>query len=564
VRGAPNQRRVYILVAAVCAVVGTVTLGQIRLNLWQRDFYDALAQYQVEEFLTQLLVFGVIVAVLVALQVAQTWLRETIQIDLRDAITSDVLDEWLRPRRAYLLGWTGDIARNPDQRIQEDARHLCELCAELGVGLLQASLLLISFVGVLWGLSEQVFLTIGDRQFLVPGYMVWCALAYAFAGSWATWRVGRPLVALHAEHYAREADFRFSLLHTNEAAEAVGLSGGEAYARGEIGSFFVRALAIRRRIARGLADLVWVTASHGWGVLVAPIILAAPGYFAGTLSFGELMMIAGAFLQVQTSMRWFVENFARIAEWRAALLRVMALRIALPDLDPGPGRAGRIDFRMDSEGRLALDALCVELPDRRVSLGDRHLELRRGDRVLIMGEHGSGKSMLFRAIAGLWPWGAGCIRLPPASDLMFLPQRPYIPTGTLRRAVGYPASEDRFGGAEVREAITRVGLGHLTPHLAEERRWDRELALEDQQRLAFARLLLRRPGWVVIDEPLNALGTAQRDELYGIFDSELAGTSILAIGRSRVSAPVGCRMVNVESGPADPRVRMPAAIAEPS
>lgn len=553
------RRSVYLLVAGVAAVTCVATYGQIQLNVWQRDFFDALAQRRLDALLHQLLVFAVIVLALVALQVGQTWLREALQIRLRAVLTSDLLAGWLRPRRAYLLTWAGEVGRNPDHRIQEDCRHLCELFAELGVGLLQSTLMLISFVGVLWVLSAHVALVFGGYSLEIPGYMVWCALAYAFLGSWATWRVGRPLVALNAEQYAREAEFRFALVHTSEAAEAVGLSGGESDARADIERLLAAVLAVRRRIAWGLSNLTWVTAGHGWLALVAPFVVAAPGYFGGTLSIGELMMVSGAFLQVQNSMRWFVDNFPRIADWRATLRRVMDLQLALPTLDPMGERVGRIDFGLHPQGRLALEGLTVALPDKDVALAEHNLELAPGDRLLVSGGPGSGKSMLFRAIAGLWPWGSGRVLLPPAEELMFMSPRPYLPMGSLREAVTYPTPMEQFADGEVHAALERVGLPHLVAHLDEVRRWDKELGLEEQQSLAFARLLLRRPKWVVMDDPLSALDEGRRAELCTLFDRELAGTSVLAIGRSPAAAPHGCRPTGLVATHTDGPV--PAALA---
>jgi putative ATP-binding cassette transporter len=549
VRRAPNSRRIYLVVAAVGVAVGGFTFGQLRLNAWQRDFYDALAGRDLDGFLVQLLVFAAIVALLLSFGVAQTWLRETLKIQLREALSSDLLREWLVPRRAYQLSWAGEIGANPDQRIHEDSRHLCELCADLGVGLLQASLLLVSFVGVLWVLSEHVVLELDGGRLHVPGYLVWCALAYALAGSWLSWRVGRPLVALNAERYAREGDFRFALVHTNEAAESIGLYSGEQDARRGLAAALERVLAVSRRLARGLANLTWVTAGYGWVALVVPIVAAAPGYFNGTLTFGELMMVAGAFLQVQQSLRWYVDNFSNIADWRASLLRVMTLRLALPELERMASGSGRIGLARHPAGTLALRGLVVALPGKRVSLPDGNLELGPGERLLITGGPGSGKSMLFRAIAGLWPWGSGTVLLPPAGQLLFLPQRPYLPLGSLRQAVAYPAAAEAFPDAAVRTALQRVGLGHLAPQLDEQRRWDRELGVDEQQSLAFARLLLHRPKWVVMDDPLNALDDARRAALCGLFEDELKEAAVLGIGRSQASAPFFTRIARLVEQP---------------
>ncbi|MEQ8813193.1 MAG: ABC transporter ATP-binding protein/permease [Thalassobaculum sp.] len=550
---APNSRKVYVLVAAVTLVIAATTFGQIRLNEWQRDFYDALEQRHFDALLVQLGVFVTIIAGLLTLQVAQTWLGATLKIGLRDAVTTDLLSAWMQPRRAYQLGWAGDVGHNPDQRIQEDARHLCDLCGDLGIGLLQATLLLVSFVGVLWVLSEHVTLVYDGYRLEVPGYMVWCAVAYAAAGSWATWRVGKPLVPLNAEHYAREADFRFSLVHTNEAAEAIGLNDGEVDTRNQLGTSLGRVLAIQRQIARGLANLTWVTAGYGWLALVVPIVVAAPGYFGGTLTFGELMMVTGAFFQVQQSLRWFVDNFAAIADWRATLLRVMSLRLALPDLEPMGVAAGHIVYQAHPDGRLALEDLVVALPDKQVGLADGRFELAPGDRVLITGGPGRGKSMLFRAIAGLWPWGSGRVLLPPADRTVFLPQRPYLPIGTLRKAIAYPRAPEGYSDSDVKAALDRVGLAHLVRHLDEERRWDRELAVEEQQALAFSRLLLQRPLWVFLDNPLNALEGTRRAELMTVFQHELADAAVLAVGRSTAAAPPQCQAMELVEIPSAER-----------
>ena len=550
---ASNSRKVYALVAAVTLVIAATTFGQIRLNEWQRDFYDALEQRRFDALLVQLGVFVTIIAGLLSLQVAQTWLGATLKIGLRAAVTNDLLSAWMQPRRAYQLGWAGEVGHNPDQRIHEDARHLCDLCGDLGIGLLQSTLLLVSFVGVLWVLSEHVTLVYAGYRLEIPGYMVWCAVAYAAAGSWATWRVGKPLVALNAEHYSRESDFRFALVHTNEAAEAIALNAGELDTRGQLGTSLDRVLAIQRHIARGLAKLTWVTAGYGWLALVVPIVVAAPGYFGGTLTFGELMMVTGAFFQVQQSLRWFVDNFAAIADWRATLLRVMSLRLALPDLEPMGVATGHIVYQAHPEGRLALEGLVVTLPDKRVGLADGRFELARGDRVLITGGPGRGKSMLFRAIAGLWPWGSGRVLLPPADRTVFLPQRPYLPIGTLRKAIAYPRAPEGYSDADIRAALDRVGLSHLMRHLDEERRWDRELAVEEQQALAFSRLLLQRPLWVLLDNPLNALEGARRAELMKVFEHELADAAVLAVGRSTAAAPPQCQSMELVEIPGTER-----------
>jgi putative ATP-binding cassette transporter len=528
------RRRVGLLAAGIVIVLCANAVGQIRLNVWQGAFFDALEQRNLATFAAQLLVFGVIVGGLLVLVVAQTWLKEMLQVRLREWLTHDLLDRWLAPKRAYLLAHAGEIGVNPDQRVHEDTRHLIDLSADLAVRLLQASLLLVSFIGVLWVLSAQVVFVIGARSFTIPGYMVWCALAYAIGGSWLAWRVGRPLIPLNATRYAREADLRFSLVRVSECAEGIALYGGEADERRILNGTVEHVLTVMGRLAGGLARLTWVTSGYGWLGLIAPIVVAAPGYFGGGLSFGGLMMVIGAFNQVQQSLRWFVDEFHRIADWRATLLRVMALREALAVPDGSDDGCERVALADHAAEHLALDNLTIALGCSHATFDHPTVEIAPGERVLIVGETGSDKSTLFRAMAGLWPWGSGTIHLPPRHSMMFMPQRPYLPLGSLRAAVSYPAAPGRFEDAAVRAALMRVGLGHLVPALEQEQRWDKELAVEEQQRLAFARLLLHQPRWVLIDDAMGALDEEHRQLMLSIFEHELADAAVISIGRSPV------------------------------
>lgn len=328
-RSMPDAAKLGGLVLGLFAVIVATVVGQISLNAWNQPFYDALAQKDVAAFAHQTLVFLYIAGGLLVLNVAQNWLHETVKVRLRERLTDGLLGDWLAPRRAVHLALTGEIGVNPDQRIHEDTRHLSELSADLGIGLLQAALLLISFVGVLWILSRDVTFNVGGQTIDIPGYMVWCALIYAATGSWLSWRFGRPLVALNADHYAREADLRFTLVRVNEHLDAIALHGGEGAEHRRLGEELDRVIAVSLRIVRMTARLTWVTAGYGWFAIIVPVLVAAPGYFGGSLSFGRLMMAVAAFLQVQQALRWFVDNFGRIADWHATFLRVKALRDAL-------------------------------------------------------------------------------------------------------------------------------------------------------------------------------------------------------------------------------------------
>jgi putative ATP-binding cassette transporter len=554
-RASPHRRRLVLLAIAIVVVICANAGGQIRLNLWQRAFYDALEQRHVGAFMSQLLVFGVIAGGLLVLVVAQTWLQEMLKVRLREWLTYDLLDQWLAPKRAYLLSFAGPIGVNPDQRIHQDTQHLTELMTTLAVGLLQSSLLLLSFVGVLWVLSEQVIFDVGERSFTIPGYMVWCALAYSLGGSLLAWRVGRRLIPLNAERYAREADLRFALVRVNEHAEGIALHGGEADERRMLDEPVDHVVKLMVRLAGGLARLTWITSSYGWLAIVVPIVVAAPGYFDGELSFGALMMVVGAFNQVQTSLRWFVDNLAQIADWRATLLRVVAFRDALPAVETIGEDTGHIELVDAGSDKLVLEELGVALPDACATLGQARVEVSPGERIQIVGKPGMGKSTFFRALAGMWPWGAGTIQLPPRESMIFMPQRPYLPLGTLLSAVSYPAEPGRFDAAAVRAALERVDLGHLVPALDRTERWDRQLSLDEQQRLAFARLLLHAPHWVFMDDAMGALDEDHRRRVLSIFERELPEATVIRLGRDPAPDGFWTRTLHITELPDGPCLR---------
>jgi putative ATP-binding cassette transporter len=529
--GRARERNALVLLSiGILLVLLANMAGQVRLNRWQGAFFDAVEQKDLAELGRQLLVFFVIVGALLALVVAQTWLHEILKLRLREWLTHKLLDGWLVPGRAYRLGISAEAGVNPDQRMQEDARHASDLTADLGAGAVQHVLLLASFIGVLWVLSRNVTFDIRGMQVAIPGYMVWCALAYSLIGSVLTWLVGRPLIRLNAERYDREAELRFALMRVSERAEAIGLYGGEADERRILDDTVRRLLVSVRRLAFGLAQLTWITSGYGWLAIVVPILVALPGYLSGALTLGGLMMVVGAFQQVQQALRWFVDNFARIADWRAALHRVMVFHDALCMLDEVDPEMERIELLDHPDGLLTFEDVSIQLADGRVVISDASATVQRGERVLLIGESGSGKSTLLRAIAGLWPWGSGRILLPPRADIMFMPQRPYLPLGTLRAALTYPLGPDAFLPAVVRAALARVGLEELAPRLDTDERWDQELSMGEQQGVGFARLLLHAPRWVFMDEATSALDQVSQARVMSVFDDELAETTLLSIG----------------------------------
>jgi putative ATP-binding cassette transporter len=515
---------------AIVAVLVANMFAQVRLNEWNGAFFDAIEKKATDAFLWQLVVFAGIIGILLVLVVTETWLRERFKIRLRERLTHILLDVWFKPNRAYQLGLLGQAGMQPDQRMQEDCRLFSELTTELGVGMLNSLLLLVSFIGVLWSLSADASFVVQGREIVIPGYMVWVAIGYAGLGSGLTWLVGRPLIRLNTERYAREAELRFALVRVNESAESVALYCGEADERRMVETFLQAVVRATRRLSGALARLTWITSSYGWLAMVVPIVAAAPGYLSGSLSFGGLMMVVGAFSQVQSALRYFVDNFPKIADWRSAVLRVASFRRAAGDLDHLVAECQKIEIVPHPQGWLSFEKVSIAMNDGSVIIEDATAEVRPGERILIMGASGSGKSTLFRAIAGLWPWGSGTIRTPPMDQVMFLPQRPYLPLGSLRSAVCYPAFPDEFDDETVKGALERCGLADFIGALDREERWDKSLSLGQQQRIAFARILLHRPRWVFMDEATSALDDESQDAMLSLFAEELQGTSVLSIG----------------------------------
>jgi putative ATP-binding cassette transporter len=514
----------------IVAVIIATSIGQVLLNRWNQPFYDALARRDLAGFLHQLMIFAEIAGTLLVLNIGQTWLNQMIRLRLREALTLDLIDQWMRPARAFRLANAGAIGVNPDQRMQQDASHLSDLSTDLGVGLLQSFILLASFIGVLWQLSSGFVFHIGDHSITIPGYMVWAAILYAGIASWLSWLVGRPLIGFNSDRYTREAELRSSMVRVNENVDAIALAHGEADARRQLELDLGTVLGAMRRIYSAQINLSWVTDGYGWITVVAPILVAAPVYFAGDISFGGLMMAVGAFNQVNSSLRWFINNIGAIADWRATLMRVADFRIALGETDILHDKEKRIEIGENPDGKLTFDKLEVASPDGCTKLSETNVEIHPGEHIMITGDPRAGKTLFFRALAGLWPWGGGRIGMPDGEKPFFVPRTPYFPLGSLRDVLNHVEGA-KIDDAEIKAVLGEVGLERLSSQLDRSARWERELADDEQRLLAFARLALRKPKWVIIDEALDTLDGTTLRRVLAMLQTRLPDAAILNIGR---------------------------------
>ena len=546
----PVRNTLFLLGFSLGCVILVSAYGQIRLNRWNQPFYDALARRDLTDFLIQLGVFGIIAGSLLVLNVFQRFLNLMMRLKLREGLVRDLVGAWLMPRRAFRLASAGPIGVNPDQRLHEDARHLTELSADLGIGLFQSAILLVSFIGVLWTLSSGFIFNVGGRSFDIPGYMVWAAIIYAGSASLISYWVGRPLIPRNAERYAREAELRFSLMRVNEHIDAVALFGGEADEKRRVEIDLYAVLDATRSIINRMVGLTWVTAGYGWITIVAPILIAAPVYFAGNLSFGGLMMAVGAFNQVQNSLQWFVENFSAIADWRATLLRIANFRSAILKTDALHSVETRIDFADGEPGRIHIDNLEIASHTGCTKLKERKVEIKAGDRVVIVGETGAGKTLLFRALAGLWPWGEGTITRPKDDTILYMPKTPYLPPGTLREVLAYPSAVADFEAPDFEAALTSTGLGDLVTKLDKQKRWDKKLSDDEQQALAFARVRLHKPQWLLIDEVLDSIDDGTHERIIAMLTKDLKKTGVIHIGKTEAHDHIFNRVLHLVKDPA--------------
>ncbi len=518
----------------------------VLLNQWNNTFYNALQDKDAAVFWSQLVRFTWLAALFIGAAVYQLYLNQMLQIRWRRWLTERYLRAWLADGAYYRMQLTAGETDNPDQRIAEDLRLFVAGTLTLGIGGMRAVVTLVSFLGILWGLSGSMTVPVG-AGWTIPGYMVWAALLYAVVGTWLTNFIGRPLVRLNFDQQRYEADFRFGLVRFRENAEGVALYRGEG---DELRSFRDRFQAVVGNwwaIMRRQKRLTWFTAGYGQAAIIFPFVVAAPRYFRGEIPLGGLTQTASAFGQVQDSLSFIISAYTDIAQWRSVVQRLVGFERTLARVraeaagdgvrrGPGTGEA------------LALDRVDLKLPGGRPLVEGVTLDFQPGDTALISGPSGAGKSTLFRAIAGIWPFGAGTVRLPRAGRVLFLPQKPYLPIGTLREVVSYPTPSGGIDDAALREALEAVGLPELAARLDEHAHWALALSPGEQQRIAFARALVQKPAWLFLDEATSAVDEASEVRLYALLRDRLPGVTLVSVGHRSTLRPFHVRSLVVTPG----------------
>jgi putative ATP-binding cassette transporter len=494
----------------------------VLINDWNRLFYDALQNKDQPVFWTQLGRFTYIAFAYIIIAVYKFYLTQLLELRWRAWMTAHTTRRWLANHAFYrmelarftqpeALAGQGDAPDNPDQRIQEDLNLFTAYSVSLSMGLLNAVVTLASFVGILWGLSGAFDFSFNGGRFEIPGFMVWMAVLYCVAGSVLTHFIGRPLIGLNFQQQRLEADFRHHMVRVREYSESIALDKGEAVERGQLDTRFGRVLLNTLQLIRAQKRLTWFTVGFGQAAVVFPFIVAAPRFFSGAIQLGELMQIASAFGRVQDALSWFVDNYDRLASWRATTDRLTSFEQAFLEQKEAQPSVEWSQSAMDSESPRATD-LTVSLPTGAVLLASENLRVSSGDPVLLQGPSGSGKSTLFRAFAGIWPFAKGRVQVP--ANTMFIPQRPYFPNGPLRDALAYPEAASRYSDAALRQALVDALLPDLATRLDDADAWSQKLSGGEQQRLAIARVLLKQPQWVFADEATSALDPQAEQTLY--------------------------------------------------
>lgn len=525
-----DQRRIaWLMTVSLILLVLAQLFVQYRLNVWNRELFDALEKKNGAAVLYQSVLFiplaigSVIAAILIVAARMRTQRR------WRAWFTQDSGDRWLDNGRYYQLNLVKGEHQNPESRLTDDIRVATEAPVDLAVGILTALLTSITFIGILWSVGGDLTVPWSDGVIVIPGYLVVAVVLYCIIISGGMMIIARSFVPVAEAKNQAEAEFRYALMRLRENGESIAILGGEKEERAGLAERLGNLIRAYARLAGQYMRTTLVSNGNYVIASVIPVLMCAPKYLDGSMTLGQVMQAAAAFIQVQYAFNWIVDNYPRMAEFTASARRVANLLVSLDALDKADVAAIK---RSEAEGAaIRLKDVSVELTDGTVVIDDADVVVQLGEKVLLAGDSGSGKSTLVRAIAGLWPWGEGEISVKPGAKLFMMPQRPYVPIGTLRRAAAYPQAPEEIDDAELHKVLERVGLKHTIERLDEESiAWDQVLSGGEKQRLGFARLLLKKPNIVIMDEATSALDTESQANLMTMLGEEMPELAVISVG----------------------------------
>ena len=530
--GPHGDRLAWLLTGTILLTVLLYLAASYGMNVWNRAIFDALERRDGGTVLYLSLIYVPLLVASVAVMLLQVYARMTTQRRWRAWLNNHLLDRWLKNGRYYQLNLVGGDHQNPEYRIADDVRVATESPVEFATGLLTAVLSAVTFILVLWTIGGALTFTIAGATITIPGFLVVAAMIYAVLASGSMVFIGRRFITVSENKNQAEAEYRYVLTRLRENGESIAVLGGEEEERNAVDGSLTNVLRRWRQICFQTVRTTIVSQTSGYIAPVLPIILCAPKFLNGTMTLGQVMQAASAFTIVQAAFNWLVDNYPRLADWTASARRVASLMVSLDALERAEKGEGvnRIERTEGTAAALRLSDLSVTLDTGKAVVKDAEVDIMPGERVLVAGESGTGKSTLVRAISGLWPWGEGNVQVASGAKMFLMPQRAYVPVGTLRRAATYPEPADSKGIEEVADALKRVGLKHLIDRLEEEAPWDQTLSGGEKQRLAFARILLHRPDIVVLDEATSALDPDSQDKLMELLTTELDATTIVSVG----------------------------------
>ena len=523
-----------LLLILVVLNVGQVYM-LILLNQWYNGFYNALLEKNGPEFWRHILTFSIYAFIYVSLYTYYVYVMQALSIRWRRWLVNNLVDDWLGDRKFYRLSLQSMGTDNPDQRIAEDTRLFVDSTLSYTFNFMRNVITLVSFMAILWTLSGTVTLSLGGFSIDIPRFMVWMAITYAVAGTLITHFIGRKLAFINFDRQRREADFRFSLMRLRENAEGIALYRGEKSEQGILSDRFSAVITNYWQLMKYTKRVNFFTLFYGQASVIFPFLIQSPRYLSGAITLGDLMQTSSAFGRVQDALSWFIDRYAELTEWKATVDRLITFRAALVEAHKPPERS--VQVAETSGNAIEVDDLAMDLPNGQTLISDLDLTFKPGEAVLITGQTGTGKSTLLRILSRLWPFGLGTVTLPAGARFLFLPQKPYLPLGTLRDVIAYPDVDKPPPDDQIGKVFEKLGMGSFKTRLDEVQNWASVLSGGEQQRIAIARAVFQKPDWLFMDEATAALDEPTEQRVYDMVKEMIPGATIVSVGhRSTLKA----------------------------